>query len=87
MAITRKPKTAGTVAVNETSNRIYVANALDRTLMIVDGATLNDPANRQVQTSFGSFQSMVVVPGPTAVILLRAPGVFGAVATLGSLEL
>ena len=31
---------------------------------VVDGATMNDPANRQVQTSFGSFQSMVVVPGP-----------------------
>ena len=25
---------------------------------------MNDPANRQVQTSFGSFQSMFVVPGP-----------------------
>jgi enterochelin esterase-like enzyme len=32
--------------------------------LIVDGATMNDPANRQVQTSFGSFQSMFVVPGP-----------------------
>jgi enterochelin esterase-like enzyme len=32
--------------------------------LVVDGATLNDPANRQVQTSFGSFQSLVVVPGP-----------------------
>jgi enterochelin esterase family protein len=31
---------------------------------VVDGATMNDPANRQVQTSFGSFQSMAVVPGP-----------------------
>jgi enterochelin esterase-like enzyme len=30
----------------------------------VDGTTMNDPANRQVQTSFGSFQSMLVVPGP-----------------------
>ena len=25
---------------------------------------MNDPSNRQVQTSFGSFQSMLVVPGP-----------------------
>lgn len=32
--------------------------------LVVDGATINDPANRQVQTSFGSFQSMFVVPGP-----------------------
>ncbi len=32
--------------------------------VVVDGATMNDPANRQVQTSFGSFQSMFVVPGP-----------------------
>jgi enterochelin esterase family protein len=31
---------------------------------VVDGATMNDPGNRQVQTSFGSFQSMAVVPGP-----------------------
>jgi enterochelin esterase-like enzyme len=31
--------------------------------LVVDGTTINDPANRQVQTSFGSFQSMVVVPG------------------------
>jgi len=31
---------------------------------VVDGATTNDPANRQVQTSFGSFQSMFMVPGP-----------------------
>ncbi len=30
---------------------------------VVDGATMNDPANRQVQTSFDSFQSMAVVPG------------------------
>ena len=29
----------------------------------VDGTTINDPANRQVQTSFNSFQSMFVVPG------------------------
>jgi enterochelin esterase-like enzyme len=32
--------------------------------LIVDGTTMNDPVNRQVQTSFGSFQSMFVVPGP-----------------------
>lgn len=32
--------------------------------LVVDGASMNDPSNRQVQTSFGSFQSMVVVPGP-----------------------
>jgi len=32
--------------------------------LVVDGASMNDPGNRQVQTSFGSFQSMVVVPGP-----------------------
>ena len=31
--------------------------------IVVDGATINDPNTRQVQTSFGSFQSMVVVPG------------------------
>ena len=41
--------------------------------LIVDGASMNDPSNRQVQTSFGSFQSMVVVPGPAA--WLPAPGV------------
>ena len=32
--------------------------------LVVDGTTVNDPANRQVQTSFGSFQSMFAVPGP-----------------------
>jgi enterochelin esterase-like enzyme len=31
--------------------------------LVVDDASMNDPANRQVQTSFGSFQSMLVVPG------------------------
>ena len=31
--------------------------------LVVDGTSLNDPANSQTQTSFGSFQSMVVVPG------------------------
>jgi enterochelin esterase-like enzyme len=30
----------------------------------VDGTTVNDPVNRQFQTSFGSAQSMFVVPGP-----------------------
>jgi enterochelin esterase family protein len=45
----------------------------------VDGATINDPANRQRQTSFGNFQSMFVVPGPKP--WLPAPGVTrGAVA-------
>jgi enterochelin esterase family protein len=37
----------------------YYTYALD-----VDGARINDPANRTVQTSFGSFTSMFVVPGP-----------------------
>ena len=32
--------------------------------LVVDGTSINDPANRQVQTSFGSFQSMFVVSGP-----------------------
>ena len=31
--------------------------------IVVDGTTINDPANRQVQTSYNSFQSMFVVPG------------------------
>ena len=31
---------------------------------VIDGVTINDPANRQAQTSFGSSQSMFVVPGP-----------------------
>jgi enterochelin esterase-like enzyme len=34
--------------------------------LIVDGATVGDPTNRQVQTSFGSFQPMFTVPGPAA---------------------
>ena len=41
--------------------------------LIVDGTTINDPANRQMQTSFGSYQSMFVVPGPQP--WLPAPGV------------
>jgi enterochelin esterase family protein len=40
---------------------------------VVDGTTMNDPANRQVLTSFGGFQSMLVVPGPQP--WLPAPGV------------
>ena len=32
--------------------------------LAVDGTSINDPANRQVQTSFAGFQSMFVVPGP-----------------------
>ena len=32
--------------------------------LVVDGTTVNDPANRQFQTSFGTSQSMFVVPGP-----------------------
>lgn len=32
--------------------------------LVIDGTSVNDPANRQVQTSFGSFQSMFAVPGP-----------------------
>jgi enterochelin esterase-like enzyme len=41
--------------------------------MVIDGTTVNDPANRQVETSFGSFRSMFVVPGPDP--WLPAPGV------------
>ncbi len=41
--------------------------------LVVDDASMNDPANRQVQTSFGSFQSMFVVPGPQP--WLPSPGV------------
>ena len=33
---------------------------------VLDGASMNDPSNRQAQTSFGSFQSMFMVPGPAA---------------------
>ncbi|HET7696325.1 MAG TPA: alpha/beta hydrolase-fold protein [Vicinamibacterales bacterium] len=32
--------------------------------LVIDGTTINDPNNRQVQTSFNGFQSMFVVPGP-----------------------
>jgi enterochelin esterase family protein len=31
--------------------------------MVVDGTTVNDPANRQLQTGFGNAQSMFAVPG------------------------
>lgn len=41
--------------------------------MVVDGTTIPDPSNRQFQTSFGSHQTMVAVPGPMA--WLPAPGV------------
>jgi enterochelin esterase family protein len=50
--------------------------------MLLDGTTINDPSNRQFQTSFGSFQTMFVVPGPMA--WLPASGVArGAVARHG----
>ena len=32
--------------------------------LVVDGTSLNDPGNRQVQTSWNGHQSMFVVPGP-----------------------
>jgi len=41
--------------------------------LVVDGTSINDPANRQVQTSFGSFQSMLVIPGSQP--WLPSPGV------------
>lgn len=41
--------------------------------LVVDGANINDPSNRQAQTSFSNFQSMFMVPGPTP--WLPAPGV------------
>jgi enterochelin esterase-like enzyme len=47
--------------------------------LVIDGTTINDPGNRQVQTSFGSHQSMFVVPG--AQPWLPAPNVArGAIA-------
>ena len=46
---------------------------------VLDGATMNDPANRQAQTSFDGFQTMFMVPGSAA--WLPAPGVArGAIA-------
>ncbi len=41
--------------------------------LVVDGASMNDPSNRQAQTSFVGFNSMFMVPGPAA--WLPAPGV------------
>jgi len=41
--------------------------------LVVDGTSINDPANRQLQTSFGSFQSMLVIPGSQP--WLPSPGV------------
>src|SRR5829696_7130945 len=32
--------------------------------LVIDGNSINDPGNRTVQTGFGNFQSMLVVPGP-----------------------
>ncbi len=47
--------------------------------LVVDGATMSDPSNRQMQTSFTGFQSLFMVPGPAA--WLPAPGVArGAIA-------
>ena len=46
---------------------------------IADGTTLNDPVNRQLQTSFGSAQSMFVIAGSEP--WLPSPGVpHGAIA-------
>jgi enterochelin esterase-like enzyme len=41
--------------------------------LVVDGASINDPANRQAETSFAGFRSMFMVPGPAA--WLPSPGV------------
>src|SRR5687767_1360030 len=41
--------------------------------IVVDGAAMNDPSNRQAETSFTGFRSMFMVPGPAA--WLPAPGV------------
>jgi enterochelin esterase family protein len=41
--------------------------------LVVDGASINDPSNRQAQTSFTGFQSMFMVPGPEP--WLPAPGI------------
>ena len=41
--------------------------------IVVDGAAMNDPSNRQAETSFAGFRSMFMVPGPAA--WLPAPGV------------
>ena len=34
--------------------------------LVVDGASITDPANRQAETSFTGFRSMFMVPGPAA---------------------
>jgi enterochelin esterase family protein len=41
--------------------------------LVVDGASISDPSNRQVETSFTGFRSIVMVPGPAP--WLPAPGV------------
>lgn len=41
--------------------------------LVVDGASMNDPSNRQAQTSFTGFQSMFMVPGPEP--WLPSPGI------------
>jgi enterochelin esterase family protein len=47
--------------------------------LIVDGTSIPDPSNRQMETSFGTFRSMFVVPGADP--WLPAPGIApGAVA-------
>jgi enterochelin esterase-like enzyme len=47
--------------------------------LVVDGTTVNDPSNRQVQTSYNGVQSMFVIPG--AQPWLPSPGVArGAIA-------
>jgi enterochelin esterase family protein len=48
--------------------------------LVVDGASMNDPSNRQAETSFTGFRSMFMVPG-SAAAWLPAPGVArGAIA-------
>lgn len=42
--------------------------------LVVDGASINDPSNRQAETSFTGFRSMFMVPGGAAP-WLPAPGV------------
>ena len=41
--------------------------------LVVDGASITDPSNRQAETSFTGFRSMFMVPGPAA--WLPSPGV------------
>ena len=59
----------GVWSVDERSARAGRLHVLARSST---ATTINDPSNRQVQTSFGSFQSMFVVPGPKP--WLPAPG-------------